>query len=391
MNNPPENWFEIGGLYFCKTLLYCSYLFVEVLPVLALEVSTITASPPVIEKDYGRSRRYKRLKVANVLGQEETGHRVGFCTCRMVDKAVNGMYNLDTESAYYRGVMMCGSVWDCPVCSAKVSMRRREEINEFSEGWYRQGGTVFMATFTMAHSIKDSLKEIKGYLTNAIRFVRSGEPYQRWVKRMQIIGTITATEITYGKNGWHFHKHVLFYTRLKTGSDTNLFSKWLNERYIRFLHGKGRTALPGIAVDVGNCTGDYEYRVKYVTRWGLGDELTSSTGKRLEGMTPFQFLDDDVLSEKFVEYSRAMFGCNRIVWSKGLREMVKTMKPEKTDEELASEEQQGSQAIVRISPSSWDRIVADDQREQLLYAIEKGGDDLRHMVRIYNLELLIER
>lgn len=32
--------------------------------------------------------------------------------------------------AFYQGLMACGGVWTCPVCAAKVSERRRQELKE---------------------------------------------------------------------------------------------------------------------------------------------------------------------------------------------------------------------------------------------------------------------
>jgi len=32
------------------------------------------------------------------------------------------------NKAFYTGLMACGSVWHCPVCSSKVSERRRVEL-----------------------------------------------------------------------------------------------------------------------------------------------------------------------------------------------------------------------------------------------------------------------
>ncbi|MGI2002405.1 hypothetical protein, partial [Shewanella frigidimarina] len=34
----------------------------------------------------------------------------------------------DTKKAYYHGLMSCGSIWTCPICAAKVSERRRQEL-----------------------------------------------------------------------------------------------------------------------------------------------------------------------------------------------------------------------------------------------------------------------
>ena len=51
-------------------------------------------------------------------------------------------------TASYGGLQTCGSVWACPVCSAKIAERRRVELLDAMELHKAQGGAVYLLTTT---------------------------------------------------------------------------------------------------------------------------------------------------------------------------------------------------------------------------------------------------
>jgi hypothetical protein len=55
----------------------------------------------------------------------------------MVVARVNG------DVAHFAGLMVCGSVWACPECSAKIRAVRSEEIGRAAEAHLRAGGTAW--------------------------------------------------------------------------------------------------------------------------------------------------------------------------------------------------------------------------------------------------------
>jgi hypothetical protein len=52
--------------------------------------------------------------------------------------------------AHYKSLIVCGSVWMCPLCTAKISERRREELERAVSRHIAQNGAVYMATYTNA-------------------------------------------------------------------------------------------------------------------------------------------------------------------------------------------------------------------------------------------------
>lgn len=132
------------------------------------------------------------------------------------------------------GLLKCGRIWLCPVCSAKIRHGRAQEITTAVTAWLAQGGTAYLVTFTARHAAAHRLAD----LMDAIQGTRSDEEagikrrpgaYQRLITgaawagdkrrksnqdgirgRIGYIGMIRATEVTLGEgNGWHPHIHAI--------------------------------------------------------------------------------------------------------------------------------------------------------------------------------------
>ncbi len=54
------------------------------------------------------------------------------------------------QVAHYKSLIVCGSVWMCPLCAAKISERRRAELEQAIVRHRAQQGGVYMATYTVA-------------------------------------------------------------------------------------------------------------------------------------------------------------------------------------------------------------------------------------------------
>ncbi|MFF3420954.1 hypothetical protein ACFYW9_40925 [Streptomyces sp. NPDC002698] len=141
------------------------------------------------------------------------------------------------------GLLKCGRIWLCPVCSAKIRNGRAEEVSKAAVAWIEQGGTVLFATFTArhaaAHKLADLMDAIQGTRADAAKGLkRQPGAYQRLITgavwagdkrkasegaqigirgRAGFIGMIRATEITLGDgNGWHPHIHALLFVGGRT-------------------------------------------------------------------------------------------------------------------------------------------------------------------------------
>ena len=227
----------------------------------------------------------------------------------------------DGGQAFYSGLAVCGSVWVCPVCAARISGERREELRAALRIAEHAGWGYALATFTLRHTPADKLTELNDALNTAYRKTKGGRAWSAFVERWGVIGTVTAYEVTRGVNGWHPHKHVLiFFAHPLTDNELTQVRDWLAERFCEQLARLGRYASGIYSVDVRSTPA----AVDYVTKWGLDSELTGGEAKSEHGYTPFQLLtlyDNGATwaGAAFREYAFATKGLVQMRWSKGLK------------------------------------------------------------------------
>ena len=124
----------------------------------------------------------------------------------------------------WRGVMLCGHIWTCPVCSEKLRAEKAEQVADALEG---SGGRWQMVTFTVRHHVRHAAPHVLDVLRRAWRRLKSGGAVQR-IMRARVGGSIRAYEVTYGENGWHFHVHVLWRTTQWSDEErAKLLDRWL--------------------------------------------------------------------------------------------------------------------------------------------------------------------
>jgi len=276
------------------------------------------------------------------------------------------------SSAHYKGLQTCGSVWVCPVCSAKISERRRVELAAAIALHKAAGGDVLLMTLTNRHDRRDDLHALLDGQAQALRrFMGGTRASSGWFESMGSVGTIRAMEVTHGDaNGWHPHYHVLLFVR----SGINLAEKALEGAGI-WARCCVKAGLKEPSIERGLTLQSGEYAAKYVGKWGLEQEMTKGHQKKARpgGATPFDMLrrilvdkSDTRSAALFQEFARVFKGKRQLVWSKGLKERFAV--EDTTDEELAGATVEGAEAFETISLIQWRQILR----------LEQGG---RHEIR----------
>ena len=127
--------------------------------------------------------------------------------------------------ARWKGILTCGHIWTCPVCSQNLRSERAERITRAVD---HLAGRWQMLTVTFRHRHGLALKDLVEGLGRAWRRTRQGGRIQRvWTGRVS--ASVRCLEVTYGDNGWHPHVHVL----LRTTDWTEEEKGWLQDRWER--------------------------------------------------------------------------------------------------------------------------------------------------------------
>lgn len=305
--------------------------------------------------------------------------RVAKCLRVSIAPYVDVLYSAAVKAAHYRGLMVCGSIWTCPPCAAKISERRRVEVQQAITNWQAQGGKVVFASFTLRHTFEDTLEDLLTGFLDGLRKMRNGAPWQRLVARFGITGSIRALECTHGfTHGWHPHAHVLFFVAGDT--DVDQFTAALRGRWLSLLAARGLDASweRGVHVRMAD-TAASDYVAKLGSEWTVAHEMTKAGAKRAAGdnRTVAQLLADYALNgdaqagDLWVEYARLFKGKRHLHWSHGLRALL-LPEPELSDAELAAVVEQDAVVLASLTLEQWRCVVAHDARAEVLLVAASG-------------------
>lgn len=322
-----------------------------------------------------RSDRYRHQRH----GAGLIGGRLAACRWSVISKAngvdlvVSQYGDSKDRRASYEGLQTCGSVWSCPCCSARISETRRGELNQ-ALAWSREHGHIVrMVTLTARHGADDQLCDLLDQMKSALRRLRQHRTYKN-IKKKGLVGTVTATEVTHGRHGWHVHFHILVI--LSSSFDLEcLRQPWLTSLLKEGLDGNGA------AFDVQNA----EKAGNYFGKWGAAEELALTGSKKgRAGRTPQQLLADScdqvdrLAGSLWVEFSRCFKGRNQLSWSVGLKNLVGI--DEIDDQQAAEDQKQDDQTEIdraNIPHKDWKKIAkkGSDRRSDLLDRAEEVGSE----------------
>lgn len=322
------------------------------------------------------------------LTPRESQWRVTGCARRKIADSVAVLHSSKLSRAHFGNLMICGSVWTCSVCAAKISEARKREIRAATDVHCAGGGFMYMITFTFSHQRNEVISDLLKRFSSARTWMREQRAYKSLRRDLGCIGDIRALEVTHGvKNGWHPHEHGLWLVSRKLTRDqfrrvqADLFALWLAACRRAGLGLPNRKR--GVNVIECQSAADYLAKVGREQSWGVGAELAKQHIKNGQAgsMTPFDLLRSYEGGDKhhgalFLEYAQAFFGKRQIIWSKGLKSLFGIEIRE--DQELAEEEMSDdSVELLKITAAEWRVVISlrNDVRAQILLAAEAGGYD----------------
>lgn len=339
--------------------------------------------------------------------------------------------NSKSGSVCWHNVGVCGSVWTCPVCSAKINRARRDEISKAYQSVSDDGGCAYMLTFTVKHGFSDDLVDLLPKMKEAFQLLQKSPAFKEVTRKeplkrpqagslahLEYIGRIANLEVTYGQNGWHPHEHHLWFFKreLKAGEimkiRDRLFDAWKSAclavglpaplKYVTLKDGSRRC----VALDIRKAMSAQEYLTKFgqidgdgnarERRWGPEKELAGAHVKaaRAKGATPFQLLYQaaqgcNVSREKFVEFAEAFKGRHQLQFSRTLKAYLAELEDavviddsEDGDQALASAVDGESELLLTLDDDQFERIVRNRvQGVILMLARTQGVDGVLEFIR----------
>ena len=344
--------------------------------------------------DERRTRRSEKYRLQRQAQKLLPDTRTACCLLHRQDggKAV-GIVKRDGRASF-SNLQSCGAVWACPICSARIAEVRRDELRQLLE-WSEEleadaeGQVVWpvLLTLTARHRWGDDLGELLDGLKLAKRKLRQSRDWQGL--KGQLVGTVTATELTFGQAGWHPHFHELLLVRAATEVDAIAAVELLRPRWLRSLELVGLDGYGPAALHVGGAKRAGAYLAKFGldaesqgeggTGWGIGDELTRGASKAGAGRHPFRLLADAAAGDKaaggrFREYVAALKGRRQLVWSPGLKARIGL---DDVDDEVAAAPEDDEGQVVEVAiigNDDWRAVrLVHGSRRRLLDAAEIGG------------------
>jgi len=320
-----------------------------------------------------------QAEAAHLLPKE----RVSYCLRRPTVENVQMLHDPNHDCYRYGALMTCGSVWNCPLCGAKITERRREEMSTATRVLDDAETVMCMQTYTFSHKRFDNLSASLQSFLAARKRVKEGWTYQKMKKKHGIIGTISALEVTWSpRNGWHPHMHELII--FEKGVDLAAYEadargKWTNALKLEMLtanrHGYRLDRTRGGVED-------------YIAKWGheptkpvWGPEAEFTKGhvkqsRNEKGKTAFGLLADSLDGDQeagrlFVEFATYFKGKQQLRWSKGLKARVGLV--DKSDEEIAAEDREDASIFGLFTRDMWRVVLANDVRGELLQVAKRNG------------------
>lgn len=324
----------------------------------------------------------------------QDGHRVRFCHTKVGTDAAGVEYD-EVEASRrgvadprWRRVFMCGSVWECPVCSARLAEHRRGElITGLSNHLASGGGSVLMMTLTYAHALGDKLSDQLESFAVALSAFKGSRAFRDFTRSVGSRGSVRALETRHGANGWHTHSHeLIFATVTLTDTDVSVLTSELAKLWASHAvradlgepsleHGLNLELMPSDPSKVS------AYVTKFAGYLTAPQQKRSAHGSR----SPWQILASTVVNgvidfesvRLWQEYAAAFKGRRSLFWSRGLRTELGL--GDNVSDQLVLEEEDlkkhEEEEVIRIPRVQYEALVREGLEFVALDVFKHDGAD----------------
>ena len=314
-------------------------------------------------------------------------HRVRKCGWVRIATNVSMEREREGGRCRYGGLVVCGGIHVCPVCSANIRHRRMMEIELAALAWLARGGSLVMVTLTTRHYRGMPLDSLWSAVSGGWNRCNNGRQGKADRERWRMAGFIRSTEVTEGENGWHPHVHGLMFvhgdpTRIAAEMEEAWFTRWSDHLARQGLPRPSRRRGVVARPVVGSEIGTYLAKVQdgFDGSWSPAHELARGDLKKsrgLHGRTPFGLLREyaDTGSVQALaawrEWEQASKGRRAIEWSRGLRQLLEV--EVLSDQQAAERAEYATDPLYLFTPDEWDVVLSADADWDLIEAAEEDG------------------
>ena len=186
--------------------------------IVAFERARDGSVKPHVSSQMARAERFALKSVVNKFMPKS---RTAKCMrWRVPHQELQLLKSAEFNKAFYSGLQVCASVWGCPVCSGKITERRRIELVGAVATAKAKGWQVFLLTLTVPHGLGDELGAMLDKMMAAWRKTTNDRVGRSIRAAIGLEGTVRALEVTDGANGFHPHFHVLLFISSNVTTDT---------------------------------------------------------------------------------------------------------------------------------------------------------------------------
>ena len=298
-------------------------------------------------------------------------HRTRLCHSYRQSGAIAPTISLSKNPADSRAsitdVQTCGCVWGCPVCYEREALQKGLEIQKAIAWAKSENLTPVLVSLTASHTNEMSLADFQEPFSNAYRKFTSNRRWRNFKSDFGVVHYISNNDTTYSdKNGWHYHKHMLFFLDLQDATTDEMreqMDETLTQWWIDCLNQYSLSGSEQYAVHVSNhknASADYVAKIGLTTddEGNLHYEMTSATtkdgGRNIWDILMLANIGSIKNELLYIEYVQHMTGKNWITWSHGLHDIVDAFEVE--EEEVAEEEENKQVKWLLISDYWWDIV-----------------------------------
>jgi hypothetical protein len=329
--------------------------------------------------------------------------RISHCLRTPIGGDVHLMLSPGRQAGHYQKLQTCGSAYGCPLCAAKITQYRADEINFAAEKWMSTPGhCMLMITFTLPHYGHQRFKEIRENFMKVRRRFKNHKiekcseitPFFLLRNEFNFDHDITAMDFTFSmSNGWHVHSHDLYFCSQTLDDsqiqklNSQIIDAWvsscdkcgiqISEKSLRYMFQHS------VKVQLAKTPADYiakfgsevyeRNREMFQGSWGAAEELSKShlkTGKS-NSLTPWDLARIILLCEGdfnvyryfgriLNDYVEGMRRKQMIFWSKGSKQFFGLL--EKSDDEIVKETNDYARLIAVLDKSDWHIILKNKLR-----------------------------